>query len=448
MTLRTRRALFYGLVALFLVVGTGVVLYAQGWRINPETLHTEKVGAIYIRSYPSDAQITLNGKPTDNGSGFLSPGTFISDLFPKSYTVALAAPGYDAWTENAPVAPSMVVQMKYAVLVPDHGTDITPTDTASAAGTVQDFFEAGGNIVTMEAPGSVLRWEGKKLGAGTIISHSTDFKDFVYRAAANGNYFVYDLSEGTTTNLLPALRSMGASSSTITSISIDPYDPTRVIVQTARTIAAIDLANHERVITIATAPHGAVLEPPLAISPSSFAWNERTASTSRIFIYDKFSGNVTDNSLTIPEGVKELKWISVATLGVVLEDGELFRYNIAAEQFTKIADQVRDFYPTDDGTMLAALEAHSVEIFSFTSSDYYRFALPDVGAVTDLTWYRDNAHLFVRYPDSIRFLDLQDAGLRNFTVISQGTASSYDARMNSLYLIDQGGNLIRFDFPN
>ena len=82
-----------------------------------------KAGGIYVRSYPKTAQITLNGKPVQNQSAFLSPGTFISGLFPKTYTLTLTAAGYDAWTETPQVVPSLVTEMKYAVLVPENGDE-------------------------------------------------------------------------------------------------------------------------------------------------------------------------------------------------------------------------------------------------------------------------------------------------------------------------------------
>jgi hypothetical protein len=431
-------------VALFLVVGTGVTLYAQGWRLDLTTFKPSKVGAIYIRSYPSDAQIFINGKSTQNKSGFLSPGTFISDLFPKSYTITLKEAGYDTWTETAPVTPSMVVQMKYAVLVPDTGINVATSDTA-----VQNFFESGGNIIAIDAANSGILWRGKKIATGVIISHSTDLKNFIYQSAAANNV-LYDLTEATTTNLTPILRSIGATPKNITSITIDPYDATRVIVQTPENINAIDLSNSDNVIDIADAPRGQVLQPPLAISSSLFAWTQFTAAanTSQIVIYDKFAGNITDNSLVIPGTIKELKWIDGGTLGIIESDGSLYRYNVSAEQLTKIADDVRDFYPMSDGTELAALENQSIEIFSFNTTDYYRFALPDIASAKSLAWYRDGTHLFVNYPDHVSFLDLEDLALRNFTTVSQGNAFFYDASGNALYVVDQGQKLIRFDFPS
>ncbi len=443
MTLRTRKVLFYGLVALFLVVGSGVTLYAQGWRIDLATFRTEKVGAIFIRSYPTDAQIFINGKPTQNKSVFLSPGTFISDLFPKNYTVTLEEKGYDAWSEAAPVAPSMVVQMKYAVLVPDAGTNV------ATSGIVQDFFEAGGNIITTDAASSAILWRGKKIASGAIVSHSTNLKNFIYQTAA-GSDMLYDLTEATTTNLAPILRSVGATPKTITSLTIDPYDETRIVVQTPQNISAIDLGNNNGIIDIADAPRGQTLQPPLAISPSLFAWTQLTVAsdTSRIVIYDKFSGNVTDNSLVIPGTIKELKWIDDGSLGIIESDDSLYRYDVSAEQLTKLADDVRDFYPTTDGTELAVLEHRSIEVLSFNTTDSYRFNPPQIGDIQSLAWYKDGSHFFVYYPDHVSFLDLQDIGLRNLTTVSLGSTFFYDTQGNALYVVDQGQKLIRFDFPS
>jgi hypothetical protein len=443
MTRRTRKVLFYGLVALFLVIGSGVTLYAQGWRLDITTFKPSKVGAIYIRSYPGDTAITINGKATQNKSGFLSPGTFISDLFPKNYTVTLAKQGYDAWSEIAPVAPAMVVQMKYAVLVPNTGTNVATSET------VQNFFEAGGNIITTEAANAAISWRGKKIATGVIISHSANLKNFIYQSAT-GNDVLYDLTEATTTNLSPILKKIGASAKNITSITIDPYDATRIVVQTPQAINAIDLNNNNAIIGIADAPRGQVLQPPLAISSSLFAWTQfnAAANTSQVVIYDKFSGNVTDNSLVVPGSIKELKWINGGALGIIEDNGALYRYDVSAEQLTKLADDVRDFYPTADGTELAALEHRSIEVLSFTTTDYYRFNPPQIGDIQSLAWYKDGTHIFVSYPDHVSFLDLEDIGLRNFTTVSLGSASFYDTTANALYVVDQGQKLIRFDFPS
>jgi hypothetical protein len=113
---------------------------------------------------------------------------------------------------------------------------------------------------------------------------------------------------------------------------------------------------------------------------------------------------------------------------------------------TKIADDVKSFYPTNDGTMIAALENHSLEIFSENGGGYYRFNLPNRDQIKSLIWYKDDAHLFVVYNDSVAFLDLTDAGLHNFPTIANGTSPRYDPQINALYIVDNEGRLIRLDF--
>ncbi len=448
MKLQTRRRIFYVFLLLFVVIGTVVVLYAEGWRIDFATMEAKKAGGIYIRSYPDNAAITLNGTPIQNQSGFLSPGTFISGLFPKRYVIALSAPGYDRWTEDAPVAPSLVTAMKYAVLVPQSAASTT------AVG-VSDFFEANGNVVLRTATGTIL-WRGRSIGNGTIVSHSADLKNVIIRGATLGNglapYTLYDFSNATSTNLTALLRSAGIAPTPELNVFIDPYDDTGILVQTPAKIVRID-AGTRHVTAIDTVPAGRTIGSPLAISPTTMAWArfDPASRTSEIMVYDKFSGDLIDSSLVVPGAVRQLAWVNANELGILESDDILRIYNVPNEQLSTLADDVKRFFPAPDGSAVAALEYHSTEIFVPNGTpDYYRFNLPGVGDIVGLAWYRDDTHLFVQYPDRIAFLDLADTALRNITTISPiapGSTPVYDPQENSLYLIDQDRRLVRFDFP-
>jgi hypothetical protein len=330
MTLRTRRKIFYTLVVLFFVLGSGVVLYAQGWRLDFSAWRLEKIGGIYVRSYPGDAAIYLNGKPVANDVGFLSPGTLISDLLPKTYTVSLKATGYDAWQENATVAPSQVVQFKYAVLVPTIAT-ATPTPSST--------------------------W-----------------------------------------------RALVAAEPTST--ALDPFDATQKVV----------------------------------------------TSTDKIAIYNVIQATTTA-SVVISGKNLEVEWITPTLLGILQNDGELYiddaTQNGGTQLPQKLADDVKDFAATDDGSMVAALEGDSLEVFSLNdSSIYYRFNIPDVTAASRVIWYKDDNHLFVVYPDSVSFLDLADSALVNFTTVAQGTRPLYDQAANIFYITAPGGKVVSYSFPD
>ncbi len=450
---QTRKRIFYVFILLFVVIGAVVMLYAEGWRINLSTLDAEKAGGIYVRSYPNNAQITLNGKPVQNQSAFLSPGTFISGLFPKTYTLTLLASGYDTWTESAPVVPSLVTEMKYAVLVPKTATNVATTTPA-----VADYFEANGDAVVANASATIT-WLGKIIGYGTVTSHSTDLKTAIIRTVnahiGTTTYSLYDFTAATSTNLSALLKQSNIASTPSTNIFVDPYDDTNIIAQTPAKIVGIDSDTH-RATAIDTAPTGETIESPIAVSPSVMAWARYSAGTSttfaagtsQVFVYDKFSGDMTDSSLVINGPIKQLAWVRNNVLGILASDNTLYVYNVPNEQLTTLADDVKQFYPTADGSTVAALEYHSLEVFASNSLlDYYRFNLPDAADIQGLTWYKDDTHLFVQYPDYVAFLDLADTAMKNLTTVSLGTDPSYDTQGNSLYLIDNGQKLLRFDFP-
>jgi hypothetical protein len=319
MTRTARRRLFYALLALFFILGTGVVFYAQGWRFDFTARRFNKVGAIYVRSFPADASITLNGKLIQSQVGFLSRGTLVSDLFPKIYKVELTKSGYDSWHENVSVSPSLVAELNYAVLVPQNATSV-------ASGTIADFLvsqkkllaaNASGTALTMAANGMVLKKNKLAIGSSTI---------------AGPNQKIQSIRNG--------------------------------------------------------------------------------------------------------------------LLGILQTDGSFYLFDAGSRNLQKLADDVKDFATTDDGSTVAALERKSIEIFSLNDPrGYYRFNLPDVGGIERLIWYKDKNHLFVAYKNSVSLLDLADAGLNNFTAVVHGTAPAYDPQANVLYILNPSQKWMRLQFP-
>ncbi len=110
--------LFYAFCIAFLLLGTGTVLYAQGWRFDVNTWSIKKVGGIFIKIYPRNASILLDGIPVQNASWLLQSGTFINNLFPRTYALTLRKEGFHPWTRHITVTPSFVAEVSNAVLVP------------------------------------------------------------------------------------------------------------------------------------------------------------------------------------------------------------------------------------------------------------------------------------------------------------------------------------------
>lgn len=442
MSRRTRKTIFYVLLVLFVLIGAVVVFYAQGWRFDFLAWHIEKVGAIYVRSFPETAHIFLEHESVPNQSGFLLRGTLLSNLFPRNYKLTLTEDGYLDWHENAQVLPALVTEFKNAVLVPK-------TPTVIATDTMKNFFVTSGEVVTQGTNDAIL-WRGKAVGYGEIVSESADFKNIVFKNAANGAYVLYDFEESTSTNLSALFTENGVNAGNISNLTVDSYDPTKLIAGSSQRIWILD-APRATMTPIERAPAGKTLGSPLAISPSLMAWTRFTnaSGTSAIVLYDTFAKTTSVSSSTIAGRTITLKWVGTNLLGALQDDGSLYLYDVQARQFQKVADDVRDFEPAGDGSAIAALEHRSLEILPVTDAQtYHRFNLPDVSGAERVVWYRDMNHLFVIYPGSISFLDLDDLGLQNFVSVAKGTSPLYKSGENILYLINSAQKLEQFDFPS
>jgi hypothetical protein len=444
MTKRTRRAVFYVLLALFLVLGAAVVLYAQGWRFDPATWRAEKVGAILVRSFPANASLTLDGKPVANQTNILSQSTVIPELFPRNYVLGLSAPGYQVWDENAAVLPSLVTEFRYAVLVPQAAVSVSTTSVKNVLSA-----PSGELVMQTEANAIVLGGTTTTIARGDIVSGSTDLTALVYRTAA-GAYERYDFGAATTTNLSAALARGGVNMRTVTSLTVDPYDATAIIAQSSDRIWAFNAAQ-ATITLIGRAGSGVMFGAPLAVSPSFIAWSAfRSASgTSAIMLYGKGLQTLIASTGTVQGKTEELQWINNSLLGVLEDDGALYAYDANAQTFQKIADDVKNFAVAGDGSAVAALEHKSFEVFPFANAQtYHRFNLPNVAAAEQVIWYRDANHLFVVYPDSIAFLDLDDLGLRNLVTVAYGNDPLYNPQQNTFYLINSAQKLEQFNFPS
>jgi len=435
----SRRALFYALLFLFLMLGTGIVLFSEGWRMDFPSFRVSKVGGIYVRSYPENANIFLNGKSVQNQSGFLSRGTLISDLFPKTYRLALTAPGYLDWNENVAVSPSLVANHKYAVLIPANGV-IAASSTAVK-------FAGSQNGVVLETPNGEIVLNGKTIGTGKLIDESSDLQSIIFQTA-KGIYEFENVPDGTIVNLSNILQKEGFAATSLVKLSMVPASNGMVFAASAAKVALIDI-NRPAGTAVYTAPQGRTIADAIALSPNTIAWARGTSNvnSSSVLFYDVSSGIIASTTIALGAPVKNMSWINGGTLGILVSNGSFYLYDTNRQNLTKMADDVRNVSATTDGSRIAALESRSLEIFTIgDTAGYYRFNLPDVINAQATAWYRDNDHLFINYSDHVAFLDLEDAGLANFATITSGTSPDYDPQANALYIINTRNDLLRFDF--
>lgn len=128
MHLRTRRWLVLALALIFLVLSPLLILYGLGYKYNWQKNRLEKTGVFFIKSFPKDAEIYLDGARQPK-----TTPTQITRLLPKIYEVKIAKNGFLPWTKN------LAIQSQTATFIEDVSLIYEqPKTTAVAKG---DFAE-------------------------------------------------------------------------------------------------------------------------------------------------------------------------------------------------------------------------------------------------------------------------------------------------------------------
>lgn len=117
MTRRQRTILFLGVAILFLITTPGIILYSQGYRFDWTSKKLTKTGALYLRTIPQSATVTLDGKIAKR-TNFLFGSVLIDNLIPKKYTVQITKAGYHPWEKTLEVKEAMVTEAKNVILFP------------------------------------------------------------------------------------------------------------------------------------------------------------------------------------------------------------------------------------------------------------------------------------------------------------------------------------------
>lgn len=121
MTKRSRTLLFILLAVIFLIVGPCIILYSQGYRFDFAKMKFLETGGIYVKTYPGDANVSIDNKYQNNTSGF-TRDVLIQNLLPQNHTIKIDKSGYHSWEKTLLVEQKKVSEAKYVILFPNEIT--------------------------------------------------------------------------------------------------------------------------------------------------------------------------------------------------------------------------------------------------------------------------------------------------------------------------------------
>lgn len=432
MSLLRRWILIVALSLVFIIAGSVLILFATGNRINPRSMTIEKVGGIYIASHPSDASILLDFSPVKNTSSILNPGTLINNLLSGTYSVSVSADGYYSWKKEIRVKPGLVSTYDSVVLVPKSETEVFSTGipTSSLSSGISSVSLAGSKLLVSTNDGK-LYLGGKEISGSLVIDVSDSGSVITYSKLADSYYLIPLSNPSVPRNLSVEFYADTAGivspNEYITKISFSSISDQYLLIRTNLALYGLNVANHSvRLISGALTSY--------AGAGNQIYWINRNevGTYNPVFqVYGKVSVSPPDGSgiekfLAMPDG---------SELFALYNDGKLFSI-IPGQTPAMLLSGVLGINISPDGSSFAYIESGGKIIDTSTAGTKpVVMATGLTNISSNVSWYRDNRHLFLQTAGGLYFAEIDDKNSPlNIVQISSSTKSyAYDYSNNILY---------------
>lgn len=130
-----RRAIFYFLIAVFIVVTPAVVLYAIGYGIDLTERSLTRTGGFFVKTNAAGIKVLIDGIPRVE-TNFISRGALITGLLPGLYAVQIEKDGVSPWRKSVEIQKQLIQEFRSVILVPEELPEKiifqTPTTTGSS----------------------------------------------------------------------------------------------------------------------------------------------------------------------------------------------------------------------------------------------------------------------------------------------------------------------------
>ncbi|HUY69597.1 MAG TPA: WD40 repeat domain-containing protein [Candidatus Tyrphobacter sp.] len=438
-----RKILFWVFSAAFGFVSLALILYANGYRIDFKNLSVEKTGGIYIISQPRNAEITLDNLAVSNNSNLISPGTLIGNLTKGRYLVSVSKPGYQSWQKNILVEPSLVAVYDQVVLVPSLNDPKTgaeeiypasPTSTRSTSLPIEDFDLVEGNQFLIQRNGNLI-YSGTFLRGNRLIASSPS--GFLITGGPSGEYYLIDLTLNyKTVSIGPLLTRLKETElslpgpAKILTLSFSPLGDENLLIQTTGALYELDVIRGDLKI----------------IDRGVLAY---ASSANKIYYLDKdglhsYDPIIQSNADVLPlppafagrTGQFEFQVSPSGNYFALLgPNHDLYLGAEDGQSFQKISSRVNDFSFSYDSKFLAAITENGLaEIYDLNLDKLFSLN-PHLENPTQITWYKDSAHLFVMSGGNLYLMEIDSKNPPlNVTKIADGVkAFRYDSADDFLY---------------
>ncbi len=435
MTRETRKLLLITLTILFVIVGSGLVLYSRGIRLDTKNWDLVRTGGIYIKSDPVDVEINLDGRKVKNKTGIIQSGTLINNLKPGAHRVILTKEGYSSWEKEVTVVSSIVASYEGVILWPKR-------EAVRVTSTVDNFYIRDDSLVVQKGNRISLDQKpiiGNKMvyftPGGTLVTYQDDTKTYYLVGIANATSSI-NLSN--TFNRLRQKQLGISGTSALVKVVPYSYNDRKLIVMTAK--GALYSLDTERDSLDVVSP---AVKDFVVTGDGVIFWDKEG-----LFNFNLIFRNKSQISLPVEitsEKIKELiPSPSGDLIAIVKDNHELILLERATGKLEKLSEGVTRALFSYNGKKLAYLLSNNqVGIYEKKDgeSEMMKLSPKNEGGIKEMTWHKNNNYLFVEDRGGhLYFLETDDSPpLNQVEIASQVKNFTYSKDNDVLYFNNTGG---------
>ncbi|MFA5173330.1 MAG: PEGA domain-containing protein [Candidatus Paceibacterota bacterium] len=441
MTRKARRLLFYFLFAAFLLIGTLVVFYSMGWRVDFDDFTLKQTGGIFIKSKPREIGIEIDGKAVEQRKWLLVSGTLIKNLLPKTYEVKISKDGFRDWKNEIPVTAKTVSEINDTVLLPKDFIFET------AASSTKNFWVEEGKLVTLNKK---LGYKENSFSGSKFIGFLGNDKKAITYDEKQKAYILNNLEKKTTSNLSLIFSNLRKKDSAIKDRSAIERVITRegneeeVAVISKEAIYSMNIVKPE-IIQLEKKTGGLA-----DIGSERFLL---LGAGEKITLFDLTSKEKVYQKSIEGETAKRVEMNEIQNAGVLMESGNLFY--IKGTEIKQIAEGVSVFALNQKDRIAFIDKDKKIKIYNAEKDKTIEAEILNPENILSLNFLEDN-HILAEYSDAVYLLETasENLELKDYSFYFERIAGFseainkfyFDKNSKEIYILDGEGNLKRLDY--
>ena len=423
-----KRIVLISLFALFFIIGGITIFYAQGYRFDTTSLSLKKVGAIFIKTIPGEAAVTIDEEPVDKTYWLFNSGKLVQSLFPKDYKIVVSYPNYRTINLSITVSPSLVSELSHILLLPEK-TEPIINEISPVEGILSKNFPLTKTV------SQNLYFASSKIGKYDAVSVSNDGTNLLASNKTGLYYFKKD--------------SDGLVSKTTSTITLYPKDAKYFLDDKSQRVFSFSqnriYSLQERTKPVLIYSSTSTIET-IAIQSNKIAWSEKQKPGITVIVYNKSNSSVETFKLDEPINIAELKWENDNQVLIQSVSGDLYSYTLSRNSLNKITSEIIITAISADSKKMAAVGKNRLEIF-MEDGKYLRSDISSLGYPEKLSWLKDSGHLIYKASGKVYLIDIDTPIVENFQLIGEMDNFWYDLDENTIY-IHRNSNLEKIKLEN